>query len=430
MNKKPKILVVGDVMLDSYVEGEVVRISPEAPVPILKVTDQSWTLGGAANVAQNLINLGADTYIVGYIGKDAAGIILKDIISKKKMKSKIIELKEVKTTYKKRFGYPQMLRVDVETPGLIDAYRNDAEVINYIKKVTPDIVIVSDYAKGCISQSLFDKIIKLNKKIKVFVDPKPNSGVNYKGCYLMSPNLKEAEEMLPKHKIKLRPRFNLELAEGIKKKYDCNALITLGEEGLYLSKKGDKKGYHELSQAKEVYNVSGAGDAVIAAMAFVVAKGWSLENAMRFANKVAGNVVSTKSTAISKNEKVVFTNGCFDILHPGHIDYLEKASRLGYLIVGINSDASMKRIKRTPVFNQDERASIIRALKFVDKVEIFEEDTPARLIEEINPDIYAKGGDYKSIKDIDAPLRKLVKGKLHIVPKVNDHSSSKVLKLS
>lgn len=287
-----KIIVIGDVMVDVYTEGDVKKISPEAPVPILEANSITMSLGGAANVAKNLTCFGIDTYLVGYIGKDYAGEKFTEMIEKTGIKTKLLRSKL--TTSKQRFGYPQMLRVDWEkrtTPREVDT----SKIISFIKRTGPAIVIISDYAKGCISQSLFDEIVEISRrmKFKLMVDPKPKNNINYKGCFLMTPNLKEAIELCPFEGLE-------ETGYGLMKKYKCNIIITRGKNGMDLFTKQERS--HTPPTAKEVYNVSGAGDAVIASLAYAIANECPLDKAMNFANEIAGDAVSSKSTSIQVDD--------------------------------------------------------------------------------------------------------------------------------
>lgn len=302
--KKPKIMVIGDVMLDTYVEGEVKRISPEAPIPILNIKKISYSLGGAANVAKNLCAFGITPYLIGYIGNDNDGKRFRKLINENNIHTKLFHTNI--TTSKRRYGYPQMLRVDKEEQ-VKQTKRDLTQIINYIEKINPSEVIISDYAKGCITQTLFDKVMQIGKDIDydVIVDPKPKNNINYRGCFLMTPNLEEAIELSGKKTIK-------DIGNNLMNKYKCNILITRGKNGMNLFY--DKKHYHVPSMNKEVYNISGAGDAVTASMTYLLSMGWPLKDAMKFSNKVAGDVVSTKSTFIGKtystiNKRMVKYNG-------------------------------------------------------------------------------------------------------------------------
>ena len=250
-------------MLDRYIYGEVNRISPEASVPILERKEQVDYLGGAANVANNIKALKGKPYLIGYIGKDYFGNILKEKLKESKIKHKLFKTK--KTTTKIRFGYPQMLRVDDEEK--VEKDFSD-EIIKQVKKVRPSIIIVSDYAKGTITQSLFNKLKKL--KINMIVNPKPKNKIDYSGCYLIVPNLKESKDLIGEYK---------------------NILITMGADGMQL------KNRHFPTEAKEVYDVSGAGDTVVAALAVKLSQGENLINSIIFANKMASKVISKRGTS-------------------------------------------------------------------------------------------------------------------------------------
>lgn len=290
----PRIMVIGDVMLDSYVEGEVKRISPEAPIPILNIKKTYYSLGGAANVAKNLCAFDITPYLIGYIGDDNNGRIFKELIKKDKIKHRLFNTSM--TTSKRRYGYPQMLRVDKEKRVQVKE-KDLSQIIQYIKQVNPSEIIISDYAKGCITQSLFDKVIKLGQDIKyhVIVDPKPKNNINYKGCFLMTPNLEEAVHLSDKKTIK-------DMGYNLSNRYKCNIIITRGKNGMDLFTEG--KRYHTPSVVREIYNVSGAGDAVISSMTYLLSLGWTMKDAMKLSNKIAGNVVSTKSTSIDKKYKI------------------------------------------------------------------------------------------------------------------------------
>jgi len=253
-------------MLDKYVYGEVNRLSPEAPVPILDIKEQINYLGGAANVANNIKALGGEPFLFGYVGEDYFGRIIKDKLKESKIKSKLFKTK--KTTLKIRFGYPHILRVDEEEK--VDK-TFDEEIIKQIKKIKPSIIIISDYAKGSITQKLFNKLKKL--KVKLIVDPKPKNKIDYTGCYLIVPNLKESKELIGKCK---------------------NVLVTMGAEGMKLGPR------HFPTEAKEIYDVTGAGDTVIASLAVKLSQGETLINSIIFANKMAGKVVSKRGTSTIK----------------------------------------------------------------------------------------------------------------------------------
>jgi D-beta-D-heptose 7-phosphate kinase/D-beta-D-heptose 1-phosphate adenosyltransferase len=291
---KPKIMVIGDVMLDGYIEGEVKRISPEAPIPILNIKTTSYSLGGAANVAKNLCSLGIIPYLIGYVGNDNDGKIFRELVERDKIKHKLFDT--AITTSKRRYGYPQMLRTDKEEKVKIKK-KDLTQIVKYIEQVKPSEIIISDYAKGTITQSLYDKVIKLSKEIKykVIVDPKPKNNIDYKGCFLMTPNLEEAVQLSNEHNIK-------DIGNTLKTKYQCNVIITRGKDGMDLFSENNH--YHISSINREIYNVSGAGDAVTSSVTYLLSLGWFLPDTIEFVNRVAGDVVSTKSTSINKGYKI------------------------------------------------------------------------------------------------------------------------------
>ena len=439
-NFTPKILVIGDLMIDHYLWGSCERISPEAPVQVVDISKETTVLGGAGNVINNLVALGADVSVCGVIGDDANGNELTEMLDAIDVDSKNLIVQNGRKTSKKSriiAVSQQVLRYDKES-------KNDIEE-NSVQKILTlvaddissyDVVILSDYGKGVLTDELSQGIIKLanNNGIKVLVDPKGSDFSKYKGSYLLTPNKKEAilatdieiddEESLKKALLKLKKDVDLNVA-----------LITLSEDGIatYTSKL-------EIfpTVAKEVFDVTGAGDTVIASIAFALSVGKSMDETAAFSNLAAGVVVGKigsatvtldeieeyeaslhKSTSdahiknfdeISKvvqrykdnGKKVVFTNGCFDILHVGHVKYLQVAKSFGdILIVGLNSDESVSRLKgpTRPINIAEDRAYLLAALEAVDFVVPFGEDTPYELIKMIAPNTLVKGGDYKG-KDV------------------------------
>ncbi|AJC87522.1 D-glycero-beta-D-manno-heptose-7-phosphate kinase [Campylobacter insulaenigrae] len=427
-SKSPRILVAGDFMIDHYVWCDCTKISPEAPVLVMKNIKEDKRLGGAGNVYTNLQSLGAKVFALGVIGDDENGKILKE-----KLNGKFFVEKNRKTPLKTRIlsHSQQVLRIDDE-----DDFDTalEVQVIQEFKSIVQDFdaVVLSDYAKGNLSQNICQELIKCanNLNIPILIDPKGNDFSKYKNATLLTPNKKEALEVL---KIDTLNKNNLELA--IKKiKDDFNlmySIITLSEEGIALF---DDRLRIIPAKALEVYDVTGAGDSVIAMLAFALALKIDIFQACEFANKAAAVVVSkigsvsvsfdeiknlekasffekikTKEELCSliKDKKVVFSNGCFDILHFGHIKYLEKAKKMGQiLVVGLNSDQSVKRLKgqERPINHEFERACMLASLYFVDYVVIFDEDTPYELIQYLKPDILVKGADYKNKEIIGSNL--------------------------
>ena len=424
------VLVIGDVMLDRYWYGPTGRISPEAPVPVVKVENNEERPGGAANVAMNIASLGGYAHIVGLTGKDELAEVLKSTLGALKVKCDFVELEDYPTITKLRVMSrgQQLIRLDFE-----DKFENtDPElVLSRMEQALPNVrsVILSDYAKGALEhvQSFIQKARAA--KVPVFIDPKGADFERYRGATLLTPNMAEFE--LVAGKVKSEEEM-IEKGLALIEEFDFEALlVTRSEHGMTLLRKGLEP-FHLPTQAKEVYDVTGAGDTVISVLAASVAAGKPLDEACALANAAAGVVVgklgtSTLSTielaeaihgsqdtdygviseaalveavkrARAKGEKVVMTNGCFDILHAGHVSYMNHAAELGdRLIVAVNTDESVKRLKGPgrPVNPTDRRMAVLAGLGAVDWVVPFSEDTPQRLISEVLPSILVKGGDYK-----------------------------------
>ena len=417
-----RIAVIGDVMVDRYFYGEVKRISPEAPVPVNRVKKVDSVLGGAANVAANLANLGCNVFVGGVTGDDDNRRILEGLLTKEKIDfGGLVKSRRRSTITKMRIlgASQQMLRLDFEEVG--DGL---------------DGIAVSDYAKGVCSDAFCQWVIRMAEAhgIPVLVDPKGPRWEKYEGCTFITPNLKEmceaAGQTVPNEDGPV-----LQIAQMARERYRIrNVVVTRSEKGMTLV--GEKRTViHSPASALEVFDVSGAGDTAAAVLIAAAAGGLTLPDAVYMANRAAGIVVgkvgtypvhrdellqdllneerklgygfrplSWKEVADlaqiwhKSGEKIVFTNGCFDILHVGHVSYLEKAAKLGkHLIVGLNSDASVQRLKgeTRPLVHELDRARILASLACVDAVVIFHEDTPAKLIKTIRPDILVKGGDYR-----------------------------------
>ncbi|MFA0047779.1 bifunctional D-glycero-beta-D-manno-heptose-7-phosphate kinase/D-glycero-beta-D-manno-heptose 1-phosphate adenylyltransferase HldE [Vibrio sp. 10N.261.51.F11] len=424
------VLIVGDVMLDRYWYGPTGRISPEAPVPVVKVDNNEERPGGAANVAMNIASLGGHAHVVGLTGKDEPAEVLKSTLGALKVKCDFVELEDYPTITKLRVMSrgQQLIRLDFE-----DKFENTNPelILSRMEQALPNVrsVILSDYAKGALEhvQSFIQKARAAN--VPVFIDPKGADLERYRGATLLTPNMAEFE--LVAGKVKSEEDL-IEKGIALIEKYDFEALlVTRSENGMTLLRKGQAP-FHLPTQAKEVYDVTGAGDTVISVLAASVAAGKPLDEACALANAAAGVVVgklgtSTLSTielaeaihgsqdtdygviseaalveavkrARAKGEKVVMTNGCFDILHAGHVSYMNHAAELGdRLIVAVNTDESVKRLKGPgrPVNPTDRRMAVLAGLGAVDWVVPFSEDTPQRLISEVLPSILVKGGDYK-----------------------------------
>lgn len=419
----PRILIIGDLMLDHYVWGSVERISPEAPVQILKITRENNRLGGASNVALNLIALGAKAYICGIVGDDVDGKNIISLLDSAGVNRDLLCIKSYFQSIKKtRFiaSNQQVLRVDRESVEMSLDSAILGKIAESIKQFSA--IILSDYGKGALSVDFTKQIIALanDKKIPILCDPKGDDYSKYANATLLTPNKKEAQIAT---NIRIDSRDSL-LSALKKMKNDYNltyALITLSEDGMAIF---DSKLTQIPTLAKEVYDVTGAGDTVISALAFGLCNGMDIYESAKFANAAAAVVVgkigsaqATRAEILSimggdmhideieliadlkrSGKKIVFTNGCFDILHFGHISYLREAKSYGdILVVGLNSNESVRRLKgdSRPINDENDRAQILRELECVDFVIIFDEDTPLNLISKIEPDILVKGADYK-----------------------------------
>ena len=465
LDKKPNILVIGDLMIDHYLWGSCDRISPEAPVQVVNVKKESSVLGGAGNVINNLFALGAKVDVISVMGDDAVANELKSLLEKIEVSSSNLIVEENRKTSKKSrliASQQQVLRYDMESIDDISEQSSNKILENLkvnIKKY--DSIILSDYGKGVLTTNLTKEIIKIanENNVKVLVDPKGKDYSKYKGSYTLTPNKKEAMEAT---NIDIKDEKSLVKAlEDLKQKCDLEvSLITLSENGIAILK-------DELivkpTVAREVYDVTGAGDTVIASIAFALGNDLNIEEAISFANLAAGVVVGKigsatasldeiyeyesslhKSSSTSHiktfqeieklaykfhelGKKVVFTNGCFDILHAGHVKYLEVAKSYGdVLIVGVNADSSVRKIKgpTRPINNQDDRAYILASLESVDYVVIFEEETPYELIKLVKPHTLVKGGDYEG-KDV---VGQDIANELKLVQFVDGKSTTNTIK--
>lgn len=429
-----RVLVVGDVMLDRYWQGPTQRISPEAPVPVVKIDQHEDRPGGAANVALNIASLGGSASLVGVTGDDEAADTLDQNLATLGVKSHFLRQTSMPTITKLRVlsRHQQLIRLDFEQS---IAKVDKSQLNNVVEGLLADhnLLLLSDYAKGTLSdvQALITSA-KANN-IAVLVDPKGTDFAKYRGATLLTPNLSEFEAIVGEcnDEVELVAKGNKLLAE-----LDLQALlITRGEQGMTLLRPNQQE-LHLPTQAKEVYDVTGAGDTVIATLALAIAAGGSYAQASALANIAAGIVVGKLGTssvseaeltqAISvgqesgfgvltesqlkiaveqakkRGEKIVMTNGCFDILHAGHVSYLGNAKQLANrLIVAVNDDASVKALKGAarPINPLDRRMAVLAGLGAVDWVVSFSEDTPQRLIANILPDVLVKGGDY-SVEDI------------------------------
>lgn len=463
-----RLLVVGDVMLDKYIWGEVGRISPEAPVPVVRGTQHEEKPGGAANVAMNMAGLGAKTVVAGIAGGDEDEWILASRLRAAGVTPHFVAAEGFPTISKTRIlgGRQQMLRLDFEKPGAMPQ-----SAIDRLQETALSLLpgchalIISDYAKGAISPGLCQALIAAARKhgIPALVDPKGSDYERYRGATTISPNLGElsrAARMEPNDLDAL-----LTAAEAMVTSLDIEFMTaTLSEKGIALVRPGNR--YIAPAQARQVFDVSGAGDTVIAVIALCLASGLQPETAVQLANVAAGIVVGKVGTvpvekheilaALSpqialhaedqvlsrdeavkrvglwrdNGERIVFTNGCYDLLHVGHITLLEKARRFGdRLVVAINSDASVCKLKgpTRPIVGERARARVLAALSAVDAVVVFDEPTPIELIVAVKPDVLVKGGDYEAESVVGAKEMQTWGGKVEIVPLVEGFSTTRLI---
>ncbi len=458
-----RLLVVGDIMLDRYWTGATSRISPEAPVPVVKVGNTEDRLGGAANVALNIATLGCQVSLCGIIGNDEAGRRLGELLAASEINNLSITDSSNPTITKLRVmsRHQQLLRMDFEEPLQNTANEELLQRIDaQLEKV--DAVVISDYAKGTVANP--QAIVSLCKKhaIPVFVDPKGHDFARYRGASLITPNRSELEAVVGTC-ASLDEVFTK--AETLRQNLSLdNLLVTLSEKGMALIRAGQTP-FHMATTAKDVFDVTGAGDTVIATLAAAVAAGSDIPNAMRLANLAAGVAVGKLGTSTvsveelrqaivsddqsitrgitalpqllqhiqhcrQKGERIIFTNGCFDILHAGHVRYLNAAAALGdQLIVALNSDASITRLKgaERPIVPLQERMEVMAALNCVDWVISFDEDTPLSLIKQILPDTLVKGGDYSAEDIVGYEEVTTHGGKVTVLPFVDGCSTSSIV---
>ena len=458
------ILVIGDVMLDRFVDGKVNRLSPEAPVPVLELARESVMPGGAANVACNLAGLGCDVRLLSVSGNDPAGRTLAQLLGTNLSVDfhQIID-KDRPTTTKTRFRADgqQVLRVDEEVTTPVDHATAEQLLATFSDAVrSVELVVLSDYAKGAVSPNVVRQVIDIARKAgkPVVTDPKLADFSIYSGSIMLTPNLGELQSATG-----LTSNALEDVAEAAATLARCHnigsVLVTLSARGMLLVNK-DGGWTHNPAKTLEVFDVSGAGDTVIAMIGAALAGGMSDAEAVKLANIAAGVVVAKSGTAAAcpgeiismagaipprleehqlaalcedwrkDGHRIGFANGCFDLLHPGHLHLLKTAaSSCDKLVVGLNSDESVRRLKgeTRPIQNEDQRAAVLSQLPFVDGVACFGEDTPLELITALQPDIIFKGGDYTAETVVGADIAAARGGDVVIVPTLGSHSSSAII---
>jgi D-beta-D-heptose 7-phosphate kinase/D-beta-D-heptose 1-phosphate adenosyltransferase len=469
-----RVLVIGDVMVDHYVSGKVSRVSDEAPVPIVQVTDERWTAGGAANVAANIAALGGRAILVGVTGADPAASTLAGIVGAMggAVEAHLVADASRPTTLKTRYmgGQHQMVRVDRET-GVAILRSTEDRLVDIIADVVDDcdVIMVSDYAKGVLSDRVLGAIMEHGRRagVDIVIDPKRADWSAYRGASLITPNRKE---------LSLATRATcgtdaecLAAADAAIATTGAAILLTRSEQGMSLFRSG-QPALHLSAKAREVFDVSGAGDTVAAAIALSLASGQAPELAMQIANVAAGVVVGKRGTATVSPAEVMaeldaghrmtasfpgainlsearslretwareglsvgFTNGCFDILHAGHVVLLRQAAQTcDRLIVALNTDASVSALKGPdrPVQSENVRASVMAAIKGVDAVILFGEATPLEAIRELQPDVLVKGADYAEDQIVGADIVKARGGRIVRVGLIDGQSTTRVIEKS
>ena len=460
------ILVIGDVMLDTYYTGDVKRISPEAPVPVFRKKAERSVLGGAANVAANLIAAGQNVSMMAMVGNDGVGEKLKNIFEHQGINTDLILPLDRHTTEKTRFlasNNQQVLRLDVEDTDPLSDSDCEKMIKELERKIDDfDLILLSDYLKGLLTYDFTQAVIHKAKEhgVPVIIDVKDPKSEKYAGATLLKPNLKELRDLTGSRAE--TDEEIIEASDELRRNRNVDyVLTTCGGRGMVLV--GDGEPYFVEAFGQEVFDVTGAGDTTIAYLGVCMVNDMTMRESVDIANTAAGiqvskvgtssvywseirtRLVDQTETAAHKlisgravetfrkdheKQKIVFTNGCFDILHVGHVRYLQEAARLGdVLIIGLNSDASVKRLKgpERPINNEVERAEMLGALGFVDYVAIFDEDTPLDLIKTIKPDVLVKGGDYAPDEVVGKKEVEERGGKLVLIPFVEGKSTTNII---
>jgi D-beta-D-heptose 7-phosphate kinase/D-beta-D-heptose 1-phosphate adenosyltransferase len=452
----PRILVIGDVMLDRYVSGTVDRVSPEAPVPVLKVRKEWSSLGGAANVAANVASLGGKPVLMGLLGNDPEGKEVEDRCAEQGIETFFFRSDAPTVSKTRVISGQQIVRIDREEKHVWnpEILRSLTDALQHLSG-SVGIVLISDYAKGTLSDEVLTIIIGWANEnaVRVVIDPKRNDWSAYGNAFLITPNLKELGLAIGQS-VENDDNAVVKAARTVLDGCDAqHVLVTRSEEGMTLV--GSGRVLNVPAQVREVFDVSGAGDTVLATLGVWLSESKSISHSVLSANAAAAIAVSRRgTTTVSRNEleaalavtsakhvertgvsklkdalsgkKVVFTNGCFDVLHKGHRKLLEEAMSFGdVLIVGLNSDSSVKRLKgpERPVNSEDVRIAALSSLETVNHVIVFDEDTPLELLRELRPDVLVKGGDYTA----EEVVGKEVVGEVRIVGLVKGVSTSSIL---
>jgi D-beta-D-heptose 7-phosphate kinase/D-beta-D-heptose 1-phosphate adenosyltransferase len=464
-----RALVIGDLMLDEYLWGKTERISPEAPVQVVDITMEDLRLGGAGNVINNLVTLGCQVHVAGVLGDGRDGELLREMLTAKQVDTVGLLYDPQRTTSRKTrilASHQQMMRIDRESRTPITP-EQEARLANWVRDHAAefDVILISDYLKGVLTEDLLQAVIAIGKErnIPVVIDPKGDDYGKYRGATLLTPNRKETEiasriAITDEESLRLAGRTLLETLELE------TLIVTRSEEGISIFfRNGDEM--HLPTEAREVFDVTGAGDTVLSLIGVGLACGLAIEDAARMANLAAGIAVSKLGTSTvsveeirevyshqfsegdakikrrdslarileterQRGKTIVFTNGCFDLLHVGHVKYLQKARQLGDLLVlGLNSDDSIRRLKgpSRPLISEDERAHILAALACIDHVVVFDEDTPIELIRLLRPHILVKGGDYTPEGVVGKDLVESYGGRVALIDLVDGRSTTNII---
>jgi D-beta-D-heptose 7-phosphate kinase/D-beta-D-heptose 1-phosphate adenosyltransferase len=459
------IWVIGDLMLDEYVLGAVDRISPEAPVPVVRVRETEHRLGGAANVARQVAALGARVSLAGFVGADATGSELLHLCREANIDTRaVITRSDFHTTRKLRVvGHSQqLLRLDWEDVRPCAAREAAALVESLAQEQRPDAIILSDYAKGVLTSAVMEAVARVRGTVPIVVDPKTRDFGRYRGATTITPNLRELELAAGESFEPGNATAIATAARALATTAGVEAIVvTLGDQGmLVVPASGAETAVPAIR--RDVYDVTGAGDTAVAVLALSLAAKASLLDAARIANAAAGvsvghiGTVAVDAASIRQalaahpdskvfgrselaaraaswrlaGKRIVFTNGCFDLLHVGHLSLLESAAAQGdVLILAINSDASVRRLKgaERPLVAQAERAALLAALSCVDAVTIFDEDTPLEVLEAVRPHVLVKGQDYRPDQVVGREFVESIGGRVALVPLVPEKSTSALL---
>ena len=463
-----KIFCLGDIMLDNYIIGNTNRISPEGPIPVLDIVKEVKMLGGVGNVVRNLSTLATETHLVSLLGIDLMSNEVEKKLNIINVNKDLVRDSNRPTITKSRYisNNQQILRVDKEKTDFIDK-KIENKIFNYSKKriLKTDVVIISDYNKGLITKNLLKRIVSFANKNKkpVIIDPKSTDFDKYKGATIVTPNIKELELVVKKKLNSDKEIINISKKLIFKFNFK-HLLITMGKSGMMLISKNNKNVIKFDAEAKEVFDVSGAGDTVASFIAAGIGSSLKIEEVIKIANIAAGVVVGKTGTSVAhlseillainknnyhlskvmnlnetikvinfwkeKKEKIGFTNGCFDYLHPGHVSLFKQAKKkCSKLIVAINSDKSIKNNKGPlrPKQKLNIRLQVLNSIPYIDLIIVFSEKTPIEIIKKIKPNLLVKGSDYKENQIIGAKEVKKNKGKILRAKILSNFSSSNII---